>query len=296
MKSLYGREFMGIERTTFVIDKSGVIRQVFPKVKVDGHPEAVLEALTESGPRRRGSRRAKPAAQPSACCAGTRRRAARRVCRADEAPAESSTPGPGCRALERQRQPLGLIDRHPAVAPAMQNQHAAFEPGRQMGDNAALFEHAAGSATPGEESRAWWSIALPAKAAAYRRRRIAEPPLSDVESTSISNPAATAPSLEPPYRKPLGIDIVARGEQIERAPGRRHRLRAHETARTRRAAVAGDTHAGDMESQAGQAAGWPRRIGCALPSPASSISSAGRGPGSPLAPGSRRSDTGSCRP
>jgi thioredoxin-dependent peroxiredoxin len=48
-KSLYGREFMGIERTTFVIDKAGVIRRVFPKVKVEGHPEAVIEALKQLG-------------------------------------------------------------------------------------------------------------------------------------------------------------------------------------------------------------------------------------------------------
>jgi thioredoxin-dependent peroxiredoxin len=47
MKSLYGREFMGIERTTFVIDKSGVVRKVFPKVKVNGHTEEVIEALKE---------------------------------------------------------------------------------------------------------------------------------------------------------------------------------------------------------------------------------------------------------
>jgi peroxiredoxin Q/BCP len=47
MKSLYGREFMGIERTTFVIDKSGVVRRVFPKVKVNGHTEEVIEALKE---------------------------------------------------------------------------------------------------------------------------------------------------------------------------------------------------------------------------------------------------------
>ena len=46
-KSLYGREFMGIERTTFLIDKSGVIRKVFPKVKVDDHAEAVLQALSQ---------------------------------------------------------------------------------------------------------------------------------------------------------------------------------------------------------------------------------------------------------
>ncbi len=46
-KSLYGREFMGIERSTFVIDRKGTIRKVFPKVKVDGHADAVLDALRE---------------------------------------------------------------------------------------------------------------------------------------------------------------------------------------------------------------------------------------------------------
>jgi thioredoxin-dependent peroxiredoxin len=44
-KSLYGREFMGIERTTFVVDRQGKIRKVFPKVKVDGHSQEVLAAL-----------------------------------------------------------------------------------------------------------------------------------------------------------------------------------------------------------------------------------------------------------
>jgi peroxiredoxin Q/BCP len=47
MKSLYGREFMGIERTTFVIDRAGVVRKVFPKVKVNGHTEEVIDALKE---------------------------------------------------------------------------------------------------------------------------------------------------------------------------------------------------------------------------------------------------------
>jgi peroxiredoxin Q/BCP len=46
-KSLYGREFMGIERTTIVIDRDGVIRKVFPKVKVNGHTAEVLAALRE---------------------------------------------------------------------------------------------------------------------------------------------------------------------------------------------------------------------------------------------------------
>ncbi len=45
MKSLYGRKFMGIERTTFVIDRDGIVRKVFPKVKVNGHTAEVLAAL-----------------------------------------------------------------------------------------------------------------------------------------------------------------------------------------------------------------------------------------------------------
>lgn len=44
-KSMYGRKYMGVERTTFVIDRDGRIARVFPKVKVPGHAEAVLEAV-----------------------------------------------------------------------------------------------------------------------------------------------------------------------------------------------------------------------------------------------------------
>ena len=43
-KSLYGRKFMGINRTTFLLDEKGTIRQVWPKVKVNGHAEEVLAA------------------------------------------------------------------------------------------------------------------------------------------------------------------------------------------------------------------------------------------------------------
>jgi len=44
-KSMYGKTFMGIERTTVVIDKAGKVRKVFPKVKVAGHTQEVLETL-----------------------------------------------------------------------------------------------------------------------------------------------------------------------------------------------------------------------------------------------------------
>lgn len=47
-KNMYGRKSMGVERTTFVIDGSGVIRAVFPRVKVDGHSDAVIEALDQA--------------------------------------------------------------------------------------------------------------------------------------------------------------------------------------------------------------------------------------------------------
>ena len=44
-KSLYGRTFLGIERTTFLIDAAGRIAKMFPRVKVDQHAEEVLAAL-----------------------------------------------------------------------------------------------------------------------------------------------------------------------------------------------------------------------------------------------------------
>jgi len=44
-KSMYGKKYMGVERTTFVIDKEGKIRKIFPKVKVPQHPEAVLDVV-----------------------------------------------------------------------------------------------------------------------------------------------------------------------------------------------------------------------------------------------------------
>ncbi len=43
-KSMYGKKYMGVERSTFLIDAKGVLRQEWRKVKVDGHAEAVLAA------------------------------------------------------------------------------------------------------------------------------------------------------------------------------------------------------------------------------------------------------------
>ena len=43
-KSMYGKKYMGIERSTFLIDGKGVVRNVWRKVKVDGHADAVLAA------------------------------------------------------------------------------------------------------------------------------------------------------------------------------------------------------------------------------------------------------------
>lgn len=44
-KSMYGRKYMGIERTTFVIGPNGKIQKIFHKVKINGHVAEVLDAL-----------------------------------------------------------------------------------------------------------------------------------------------------------------------------------------------------------------------------------------------------------
>ena len=46
-KSMYGRKYMGIERSTFLIDEDGVLQREWRKVKVKGHVEEVLEAVRE---------------------------------------------------------------------------------------------------------------------------------------------------------------------------------------------------------------------------------------------------------
>ncbi len=46
-KSLYGRKYMGVERSTFLIDRDGVLRREWRKVKVAGHAQEVLDALSE---------------------------------------------------------------------------------------------------------------------------------------------------------------------------------------------------------------------------------------------------------
>ncbi|MEP0963701.1 MAG: thioredoxin-dependent thiol peroxidase [Roseobacter sp.] len=47
-KNMYGKKFMGIERTTFLIAKDGTIAKIWDKVKVPGHVEAVLEEVRSS--------------------------------------------------------------------------------------------------------------------------------------------------------------------------------------------------------------------------------------------------------
>jgi peroxiredoxin Q/BCP len=46
-RNLYGKKYMGIERTTFIVDRTGRIAQIYPKVKVDGHILDLLEFVRE---------------------------------------------------------------------------------------------------------------------------------------------------------------------------------------------------------------------------------------------------------
>jgi peroxiredoxin Q/BCP len=66
-KSLYGRKFMGILRSTFAVGADGRISHVWPKVKPAGHAEAVLEALTDGeAPQSPGRTGSSAASQPVA--------------------------------------------------------------------------------------------------------------------------------------------------------------------------------------------------------------------------------------
>ena len=46
-KNMYGKTYMGINRETFLIDKEGVVRKIWPKVKPDDHAQEVLDAVEE---------------------------------------------------------------------------------------------------------------------------------------------------------------------------------------------------------------------------------------------------------
>lgn len=46
-KTLYGRKYMGVERTTVIVDRDGRVARIFPKVQIDGHVEAVEAAVRE---------------------------------------------------------------------------------------------------------------------------------------------------------------------------------------------------------------------------------------------------------
>lgn len=46
-KNMYGKKYMGIQRATFLVDKKGIIREIWPKVKVEEHARAVLEAVQD---------------------------------------------------------------------------------------------------------------------------------------------------------------------------------------------------------------------------------------------------------
>jgi thioredoxin-dependent peroxiredoxin len=46
-KTLYGRKYMGVERTTVIIDRDGRVARIFAKVQIDGHVQAVEAAVRE---------------------------------------------------------------------------------------------------------------------------------------------------------------------------------------------------------------------------------------------------------
>ena len=48
-KNMYGKKYMGVNRETFLIDKDGIVRKVWPKVKAEGHAQEVLDTIESLG-------------------------------------------------------------------------------------------------------------------------------------------------------------------------------------------------------------------------------------------------------
>ncbi|GHO73340.1 peroxiredoxin [Ktedonobacter sp. SOSP1-85] len=48
-KNMYGKKYMGVNRETFLIDKEGIVRKIWHKVKADGHAQEVLDAIESLG-------------------------------------------------------------------------------------------------------------------------------------------------------------------------------------------------------------------------------------------------------
>ncbi|ATB50660.1 thioredoxin-dependent thiol peroxidase [Corallococcus macrosporus] len=86
-KSLYGRKFLGITRATFLIGPDGVVKQVWPKVKVNGHVAEVMAALKGEAPSASdaGAKKAPAAKKPSA---------GKKVAAAKKAPAGKTAASP----------------------------------------------------------------------------------------------------------------------------------------------------------------------------------------------------------
>jgi len=48
-KNMYGKKYMGVNRETFLIDKDGIVRKIWPKVKAEGHAQEVLDTIESLG-------------------------------------------------------------------------------------------------------------------------------------------------------------------------------------------------------------------------------------------------------
>jgi peroxiredoxin Q/BCP len=48
-KNMYGKKYIGVNRETFLIDKEGIVRKIWPKVKADGHAQEVLDTIESLG-------------------------------------------------------------------------------------------------------------------------------------------------------------------------------------------------------------------------------------------------------
>ena len=119
-KSLYGRKFQGITRTTFLIGPDGRVKQVWPKVKVNGHVDEVLAALGAKGTGKAASapapvKAAAPAKKPAPETKTTGARAVKKATPAKKATAKEA---PARKAPAKKASAKNVASRKPAAKDA----------------------------------------------------------------------------------------------------------------------------------------------------------------------------------
>jgi thioredoxin-dependent peroxiredoxin len=113
-KNLYGRTFMGIERSTFLIDENGKIEAIWPRVQVDGHTEQVLAAIRGEAAPSTSTDEPAQAAQPTAKANPAKKAAAKKKAAPKKAARKAKPAKRAAKTAKRGAKKAAAASRRPA--------------------------------------------------------------------------------------------------------------------------------------------------------------------------------------